>query len=73
MGSDMKMTNIRMFNDVIPESEHTKLLNQIIIGEDYKYLIFADNANKRITLPRYNVSQVNDNKIRTEIDKEDLS
>jgi hypothetical protein len=72
LGSDMKMTNIRLFNDVIPESEHNKLLNQYIIGEDYRNLIFADNANTRMILPNYSFSQINPNYIRTEINKEPL-
>ena len=70
--SDMKATNIRFFNDVIPESEHSKLLNQYIIGEDYKNLIFADNANKRLVLPNLDFSQVDRNLVRTEIKKESL-
>lgn len=51
--SDMKMTNIRLFSEIIPESQHTKLLNQYIIADDSKYLIFADNANTKLTLPYY--------------------
>lgn len=50
LASDLKMTNIRLFADVIPESEHNKILNQYIIADDSKYLIFADNANQKITL-----------------------
>lgn len=53
VGSDMKATNIRLFNDVIPESYHNKILNQYIIGDDSKNLIFADNATTRIYLPRF--------------------
>ena len=53
IGSDMKATNIRLFNDVIPESHHNKILNQYIIGDDSKHLIFADNATTRIYLPRF--------------------
>jgi hypothetical protein len=53
LASDMKMTNIRYFIDVIPESYHNKLLNQYIIGEDSKYLVFADNANTRLYLPKF--------------------
>lgn len=56
LASDMKMTNIRMFSEIIPESDHTKILNQSIIGNDSKYLIFADNANRRITLPNYKLN-----------------
>lgn len=72
LGSDMKITNIRLFNDVVPESEHSKLLNQVIIGEDYRYLIFADNANMRLTLPNYPLNQVDTSIIRGEINKENL-
>ena len=53
LGSDMKATNIRLFNDVIPESYHNKILNQYIIGDDSKHLIFADNATTRIYLPKF--------------------
>lgn len=53
LASDMKATNIRLFNDVIPESYHNKILNQYIIGDDSKHLIFADNANSRIFLPKF--------------------
>ena len=51
--SDMKMTNIRLFSEVIPKTEHNKILNQYIIADDSKYLIFADNANAKITLPYF--------------------
>jgi len=51
--SDMKMTNIRLFSDVIPQSEQNKILNQYIIADDSKYLIFADNANIRLILPNF--------------------
>ena len=49
----MKMTNIRLFSDVIPQSEQNKILNQYIIADDSKYLIFADNANIRLILPNF--------------------
>lgn len=51
--SDMQVTNIRMFNDVVPAEEHHIILNQYIVTEDTKWLIFADNANLRLTLPNY--------------------
>ena len=51
--SDMKITNIRLFSDVVPLTEHNKLLNQYIIADDAKYLIFADNANSKLTLPYF--------------------
>ena len=49
----MDITNIRMFIDVIPENYHTKLGNQYIIGDNSKYLIYADNATNRIFLPKF--------------------
>jgi len=51
--SDIKMTNIRLFSDIIPQSQHSKILNQYIIADDSKYLIFADNANERLILPNF--------------------
>jgi len=51
--SDVKMTNIRLFSDIIPQNQHNKLLNQYIIADDAKYLIFADNANTKLTLPNF--------------------
>ena len=53
LGSDMKATNIRMFMEVLPESNHNKILNQVIIRDDSKYLVFADNANTRLSLPNF--------------------
>jgi len=51
--SDIKATNIRLFSEIIPVAEHNKILNQYIIADDSKYLVFADNANTKITLPNY--------------------
>lgn len=51
--SDLKATNIRLFSEIIPVAEHNKILNQYIIADDSKYLVFADNANTKITLPNY--------------------
>lgn len=51
--SDIKMTNIRLFTEIIPEDQHNKLLNQYIIANDSKYLVFADNANTKVILPFY--------------------
>ena len=53
LASDMKITNIRMFLDVIPENVHNKILNQYIIRDDSKYLVFADNATTRLYLPKF--------------------
>lgn len=57
LGSDMKITNIRLFNDVLPEDSHNKILNQYIIGDDSKYLIFADNATTRLYLPNFYLNE----------------
>ena len=53
LASDMRVTNIRVFMDVIPESYHTKICNQYVIRDDSKYLVFADNATTRLYLPNY--------------------
>lgn len=53
LGSDMKLTNVRLFIETIPESYHNKILNQYIIGEDSKHMVFADNATTRIYLPNF--------------------
>ena len=53
LASDMKITNIRLFSDVIPENVQNKILNQYIIGDDSKYLIFGDNATTRIYLSKF--------------------
>lgn len=53
LGSDMKVTNIRLFVDVIPEETHNKILGQSVIRDDSKYLVFADNANTRLVLPKF--------------------
>jgi hypothetical protein len=55
--SDMKVTNIRLFSDILPEKYHNKLLNQYIIGDDSKYMIFGDNANSRIQLPNFPLNE----------------
>lgn len=64
LASDMKITNIRLFIDVIPEAEHNKLLNYATVGSDYKFIIFADHANQKIVLPFYEDSKAAYNKIR---------
>ena len=53
MISDMKVTNVRLFIDVIPEDTQSKLLNQYVVADDSKYLVFADNANMKLSLPNY--------------------
>jgi hypothetical protein len=53
LGSDMRITNIRLFVEVIPAEFHNKILNQYIIRDDSKYLVFADNATARIFLPNF--------------------
>jgi hypothetical protein len=53
LSSDMKVTNIRLFSEIIPQTEHNLILNQYLVGDDAKYLIFADNANTRIILPNF--------------------
>lgn len=47
-GSDMKLTNIRIWDDIILLDNHTKVLNQNIV-KDYSHIILADSANKKVT------------------------
>ena len=63
LSSDMKITNLRLFSDIIPIYQHNKILNQAIISDDSKYLIFADNANKKLSLPHMIQSQVGKNDV----------
>ena len=53
LASDMRATNIRLFLETIPEDVHNKVLNQYIIRDDSKYLVFADNATTRLYLPNF--------------------
>lgn len=53
LGSDMKLTNVRLFVDVIPKDNHNKILNQYIIRDDSKYMVFADNATTRLYLNNF--------------------
>jgi hypothetical protein len=53
LGSDMKVTNIRLFKENIPENYHNKILNQYIIRDDSKHMVFADNATTRIYLNNF--------------------
>jgi hypothetical protein len=52
LASDIKITNIRIFEELVPEDQYTKTLNQQIIRDSDK-LILADNANKLYKLPTY--------------------
>jgi len=54
--SDMKATNVRLYTDIIPEDQHSILLNQYKVADDSKYLVFADNANMRLILPNYQLN-----------------
>ena len=56
----MRITNIRLFTDIIPQKTQDKILNQQIIGKDTKYLIFADNANERIITDYMPLDTLND-------------
>jgi len=45
--SDMKLTNIRIFSDVVPDESKSNVLLQRII-DDSNYLILADNASRQL-------------------------
>ncbi len=52
LASNLYLTNIRLFTDVIPKSAYTKVLNQQIVKSS-DFLIFADNTDARIILPNH--------------------
>ena len=54
---DMSITNLRLFSQTIPTKQHSSILNQSIVRDDSKYLIFADNANQRLVLPNFPTGQ----------------
>ena len=65
--SDMRLTNIRMYLDILPTAKPkliNNLLNQDSTGDDSKYLIFSDNCNKKISLPYLPTSQVSGNQLQ---------
>ena len=45
--SDIKLTNIRIFNDMIPNEHKSNILVQRIV-QDANYLILADNATRQL-------------------------
>lgn len=47
MGSDIKYSNLRIFNDVIPEGSINNVLNQYIITDEHR-LIVSDNADREL-------------------------
>jgi hypothetical protein len=63
LSGDMKITNIRLLTDVIPEDQHSNFLNQYHLRDDTKYLLLSDNANQRLVLPRMPLNQVGKNDV----------
>ena len=45
--SDIKLTNIRVFSDVIPEESKNNIIVQRVV-DDANYLILGDNASKKL-------------------------
>jgi hypothetical protein len=47
ISSDIKLTNLRIFSDVIPiESKNNILIQRVV--DDANYLIIGDNASKKL-------------------------
>jgi len=51
-GSDMQLTNIRVFTDVIPKSTYKKVLNQKLVKSS-DFLVLADNAEEKIIVTNH--------------------
>jgi hypothetical protein len=63
LSSDMKITNIRLFTETVPETEINKLMNQNILRDDTKYLLLGDNANKKLVLPNFSIGQIGEGEV----------
>ena len=48
----MKLSNIRVFNDLIRHEQQNIVLNELIV-KDAQHLILADNATKKIFTTNY--------------------
>jgi len=53
--SDIKLTNIRIYNDVIPNESKSNILLQRVV-QDSEFLMLADNASKKL----YTQNKLND-------------
>lgn len=51
-GQPWQQTNIRLFNSILPEEDHIRLLNQQVIY-DGRHLMLADNAEKKYDLKQF--------------------
>ena len=51
-GSEMLLTNVRIFKEAIDDSEWNLLLNQYIV-KDTSRLLLADNANRKVISPEH--------------------
>ena len=52
VGSNIKISNLRIFNNIVPNNQIENIAKQNIIN-DAQYLILADNATKRIKATNY--------------------
>jgi len=52
MGSDISLTNLRILDDVIPESSIENILKEYILG-DGQHVLLADNATKQLITRQY--------------------
>ncbi len=51
-GSYMKITNLRIFNEIVPKSSHSLVLSQYIV-KNTEYLLLGDNASKIVIAPHW--------------------
>ncbi len=51
-GSLMYWTNMRLFNEIIPKSQHYLTLNQLIV-KNTEYLIIASNGDSKVIAPHW--------------------
>ncbi len=51
-GSYLYWTNMRIFNEIIPKSQHFLVLNQYVV-KNTEYLIVGDNADRKVIAPHW--------------------
>lgn len=51
-GSYLNITNIRLWNEIIPGTSHSLILSQAIVKNN-EYLIMSDNASKSVLTPHH--------------------
>jgi hypothetical protein len=52
LGSDLRLTNLRLYRECIPAEAHNQVLNQYVV-RDLAHVIVADNAARQVITPEH--------------------